>query len=245
MPDQMNLFEAKVSYQAKAADVQIDPSWKKVLAEEFTKPYFAEIKNLLKKEKEDGQRIYPPGPLIFNAFNLTPFDNVKVVVLGQDPYHGKGQAHGLCFSVPNGITPPPSLINIFKEIQTDLNITPPHHGNLEAWAKRGVFLLNAMLTVRANQPASHQGIGWQQFTDKVIQTISDRKRNVVFMLWGKFAMSKSPLIDPLKHLILTAAHPSPYSASAGFFGCGHFSQANQYLQRNGIPPIDWKLDDAS
>lgn len=242
MSDQMNLFEDVVTYKPKSVDVNIEESWKKILSQEFEQPYFTEIRNYLKKEKEEGHMTYPPGSLIFNAFNLTPLDQVKVVILGQDPYHGKGQAHGLCFSVPNGVTPPPSLVNIFKEIERDLGIAPPRHGNLEAWAKRGVFLLNAMLTVRANQPASHQNIGWQQFTDRVIQTISDKKHHVVFILWGKFAMSKSTLIDPLKHLILTAAHPSPYSANAGFFGCRHFSQANEYLKRNGIGEVDWRLE---
>jgi len=163
------------------------------------------------------------------------------VVLGQDPYHGRGQAHGLCFSVPTGIAPPPSLVNIFKEIRSDLGIEPPGHGNLEPWARQGVFLLNAMLTVRANKPASHQQIGWQQFTDTVIQTVSKTQEHAVFMLWGKFAMSKSPLVDATKHLILTAPHPSPYSASYGFFGCKHFSQANEYLQRKGMPTIDWRV----
>jgi len=238
----MNLFEAPGTYTpTKAPDVHIHSSWKKTLASEFRQPYFREIREYLVTEKDNGHRIYPPGTLIFNAFNLTPFENVKVVILGQDPYHGQGQAHGLCFSVPNGVTAPPSLMNIFKELEQDVGVKPPNHGNLEAWSRRGVFLLNAILTVRANQPASHQGIGWQQFTDRVIQTISERKDHTVFILWGKFAMSKSLLIDPMKHLILTAPHPSPYSAGSGFFGCRHFSQANDFLRRHALDPIDWQL----
>jgi uracil-DNA glycosylase len=185
--------------------------------------------------------IYPPGSLLFNAFNTTPFEKVKVVLLGQDPYHGKGQAHGLSFSVPEGIKPPPSLINIFKELQSDTGVPIPRHGNLSKWAQQGVLLLNACLTVRENDPLSHSKIGWTQFTDSVISTISATKKNVVFLLWGKYAQEKQALIDETKHLVLKAAHPSPYSANNGFFGCRHFSKANDYLMKNGLDPIDWAL----
>lgn len=220
---------------------QIEPSWKEVLAEEFQKPYFQKIKQTLVEEKQNGRTIYPPGPLIFNAFNLTPFDEVKVVILGQDPYHGKGQAHGLCFSVPQGIAPPPSLVNIFKELNTDLGVAIPNHGNLEKWAKQGVFLLNAFLTVRANEPASHSKIGWQEFTNAVIQKLSEQRTGIIFLLWGRFAQEKDILIDKSKHHILKAAHPSPFSVS-GFFGCKHFSKTNELLQHEGYNSIDWSLD---
>lgn len=220
---------------------QIEPSWKEILTDEFQKPYFQQIKFFLQEEKKNGKTIYPPGPLIFNAFNLTPFDEVKVVILGQDPYHGKGQAHGLCFSVPQGITPPPSLVNIFKELNNDLGIPIPNHGNLEKWAKQGVFLLNAFLTVCAGEPASHSKIGWQDFTNTVIQKLSEQRTGIVFLLWGKFAQEKDMLIDISRHHILKAAHPSPYSVS-GFFGCRHFSKTNELLKHEGYNPIDWSLD---
>ncbi len=222
-------------------DVKIEPSWKEVLKNEFNKPYFEQIALHIKTEKSQGKIIYPPGSLLFNAFNTTPFHKVKVVILGQDPYHGPGQAHGLCFSVQNGVTPPPSLVNIFKELQQDIGIEIPNHGNLTHWAQQGVFLLNASLSVRAGEPMSHSKIGWAQFTDHVIKTISDKKKNVVFLLWGKFAQEKKILIDERKHLILKAAHPSPLSAHAGFLGCKHFSKTNEYLVKNGIDPIDWSL----
>jgi uracil-DNA glycosylase len=222
-------------------DVKIEESWKQALKDEFSKPYFEQIPRHLKTEKSQGKTIYPPGPLIFNAFNTTPFNKVKVVILGQDPYHGPKQAHGLCFSVQNGVPPPPSLINIFKELQEDIGIKIPDHGNLTHWAEQGVFLLNASLTVRASEPMSHSKIGWAVFTDTVIKKISDLKKNVVFLLWGKFAQEKSVLIDQSKHLILRAAHPSPLSAHAGFFGCKHFSKANTWLMSKGIDPIDWQL----
>jgi uracil-DNA glycosylase len=222
-------------------EVQIDESWKQLLDDEFQQPHFAAIKQFLLKEKEQGVTIYPPGPLIFHAFNLTPFDQLKVVILGQDPYHGKGQAHGLCFSVPDGVPPPPSLQNIFKELQADLGVPVPKSGNLTGWAKQGVMLLNALLTVRANQPASHHNIGWERFTDAVIRKISDGKTGVVFLLWGKFAQEKQSLIDLGKHDVLKAAHPSPYSANNGFFGCRHFSRTNELLETNGIAPVDWRL----
>jgi uracil-DNA glycosylase len=222
-------------------DVQIEESWKKVLQEEFSKPYFSEIVSFLRAEKQSGKIVYPPGKLIFNAFNTTPFDKVKIILLGQDPYHGPGQAHGLSFSVPNGIAQPPSLVNIFKELYNDIGMSAPQSGNLTHWAEQGVLLLNASLTVRANEPMSHAKIGWAEFTNAVIQKISDQKNNRVFLLWGKFAQEKQVLIDDKKHLILKAAHPSPFSANNGFFGCGHFSKANAYLQKQGIGAIDWTL----
>jgi len=221
-------------------DVKIEQSWKNVLKDEFEKNYFSDIVNYLKAEKELGKIIYPPGKLIFHAFEATPFDKVKLVLLGQDPYHGQGQAHGLAFSVQFGIKPPPSLVNIFKELHSDLGMKIPDHGNLENWTKQGVFLLNAALTVRAAEPNSHAKIGWHQFTNSVIEKISKQKENVVFFLWGKFAQEKQELIDGTKHLVLKAAHPSPYSADR-FFGCRHFSKANQYLVDNKIDPIDWSL----
>jgi uracil-DNA glycosylase len=221
-------------------DVKIESSWKTVLQEEFDKPYFADVVNYVKAEKAAGHTIYPPGGLIFNAFDKTPFDKVKVVILGQDPYHGYGQAHGLCFSVPRGVKAPPSLINIFNEIHSDLGIAPPNHGCLERWAEQGVFLLNAILTVRANTPASHSGIGWHTFTDAVIRKISDEKTGVVFLLWGNFARAKRELINTEKHFVLEAAHPSPLARGA-FSGCRHFSKANELLQKQGLEPIDWRL----
>ena len=222
-------------------DVQIDPSWKDLLAPEFNKPYFNQIVQHLKTEKKQGKTIYPPGPFIFNAFNSTPVDKVKVVILGQDPYHGPGQAHGLCFSVQKGVPPPPSLVNIFKELKEDIGIPTPAHGDLIHWAQQGVFLLNASLTVRAAEPMSHAKIGWAQFTDTVIQTLAASRSHLVFLLWGKFAQEKVRLIDESKHCILRAAHPSPLSAYAGFFGCRHFSKANQYLMENGVEPVDWQV----
>jgi len=222
-------------------DVKIDSSWKNVLKAEFEKPYFLETVTFLRMEKSAGKVIYPPGSLLFNAFNTTPFDSVKVVLLGQDPYHGPGQAHGLCFSVPDGITPPPSLVNIFKELHNDSGVPLPRSGNLTRWAQQGVLLLNASLSVRANEPMSHSRIGWAHFTDSVISKVSELKRNVVFLLWGKFAQEKQALIDETKHLVLKAAHPSPYSANNGFLGCRHFSKTNNYLVQNGIDPVDWSL----
>ena len=203
-------------------DVRINETWKKALKPEFSKPYFLEIVNFLRTEKMQGKTIFPPGGLIFNAFNTTPFDNVKVVLIGQDPYHGQGQAHGLSFSVQNGVVPPPSLMNIYKELQSDVGCKIPAHGNLTHWAEQGVLLLNASLTVRANEPMSHSKMGWANFTDAVIRKISDEKEHVVFLLWGKFAQEKQSLIDETKHLVLKAAHPSHYSANNGFFGCKHF-----------------------
>lgn len=223
-------------------EVKIDPSWKAVLQPAFERASFHNLVMHLKTERATGQVIYPPGSLLFNAFNKTPFGRVKVVILGQDPYHGAGQAMGLSFSVPKGIQPPPSLINIFKELKADIGLKTPGHGDLTHWSGQGVLLLNASLTVRANEPNSHSKIGWHEFTDSVIKTLSDKREGLVFMLWGRFAQDKSLLIDETKHLILKAAHPSPFSADKGFFGCGHFSRANQYLTKNGREPVDWGLD---
>jgi uracil-DNA glycosylase len=222
------------------APVQIEESWKNALNEEFQKPYFPLIRQFIMEQKAKGKRVYPPGPLIFNAFNLTPLAKLKVVIIGQDPYHGAGQAHGLCFSVPMGVKPPPSLVNIFKEIKNDLGIDPPNHGNLEKWAKQGVLLLNASLTVNEGEANSHAGCGWHTFTDAVIKKISDEKEGVVFLLWGKFAQDKAALIDTSKHFVLKSAHPSPFSVDR-FFGCKHFSKTNELLKQQDKEPIDWNL----
>jgi uracil-DNA glycosylase len=219
----------------------IEESWKVVLGKEFGKTYMAELKAFLVEEKKL-YRIFPPGSLIFNAFNQTPFGSVKVVILGQDPYHGFGEAHGLCFSVPEGVPNPPSLINIFKEIENDLAIPPPRHGNLTSWARQGVLLLNATLTVRENQAGSHQNKGWETFTDEAIRQLSAQREGLIFVLWGKFAEAKEALIDKSKHFILTAPHPSPFSANRGFFGCRHFSRINELLKQMGKQQIDWRLE---
>lgn len=222
-------------------NVRIESSWKEVLQPEFDKPYFAGLSAFLHHEKESGVTIYPPAGKIFNAFELTPFNKVRVVILGQDPYHNPGQAEGLSFSVPPGIATPPSLVNIYKEISNDLGVDMSHkNGSLAGWAHQGVFLLNAILTVRASQAASHSRIGWETFTDAVIKTISDRKEGVVFLLWGNFARNKRELIDTTKHHVLEAAHPSPLARGA-FFGCRHFSKTNNILINNGQQPIDWTL----
>ncbi len=222
-------------------EVKIENSWKELLQPEFEKKYFENLVLFLKQEKQNKKVIYPQGQHIFHAFEKTPFDQVKVVILGQDPYHGAGQAHGLCFSVPENITPPPSLKNIFKELYNDLKIPPPNHGNLEKWAEQGVLLLNATLTVEDGKAASHSNIGWQTFTDKVIEIINLQKEKIVFILWGNFAKQKMALIDTQKHYVLTAAHPSPLSAHSGFFGCKHFSQTNDYLVSINTTPIQWQL----
>jgi uracil-DNA glycosylase len=218
----------------------IEESWKQVLDNEFNKPYFTELKQFLIAEKQRF-RVFPPGPAIFNAFNHTAFSAVKVVLLGQDPYHGYGQAHGLCFSVPEGVPKPPSLLNIFKELNSDLGVPSPSHGNLTKWALQGVLLLNATLTVRENQAGSHQGKGWETFTDAAISALSEKREGLIFMLWGNYAISKRELVDNSKHFILTAPHPSPLSASRGFFGCRHFSQTNNLLKQMGKEPVDWSL----
>lgn len=224
-----------------AHGVQLEASWSARLADEFEKAYFQQIRYFLKAELRDGKAIYPPGKLMFHAYHRTPFNKVKVVILGQDPYHGPGQAHGLSFSVPQGLKPPPSLVNIFKELERDIGMPRPASGNLESWADQGVFLLNAMLSVEARQPGSHQKLGWQYFTDATIKTLSEEREHLVFFLWGAFARQKAALIDRERHLILEAAHPSPFSADKGFFGCRHFSKANDYLEKNGIEPVDWNL----
>ena len=221
-------------------DVKIEQSWKNALQSEFDKPYFISLARTLHQEKKAGEIIYPPGPLIFRAFELTPVDQVKVVILGQDPYHGPGQAMGLSFSVPDTVKAPPSLKNIFKEIETDLGIQMSGRPNLESWARQGVLLLNSILTVRAGQAASHRALGWQEFTDYVIKYISDHCEGVVFLLWGNFARNKKELIDQTRHYVLEAAHPSPLAGGA-FFGCRHFSRTNAILQQEGKTPIDWQL----
>jgi uracil-DNA glycosylase len=220
---------------------QIEESWKMVLYEEFQSAYFQALTDFLREEKKN-HTIYPAGPQIFSAFDHTPFNKVKVVILGQDPYHGPGQAHGLCFSVPDGIHHPPSLMNIFKEIKSDLGIPVPVNGNLTNWARQGVLLVNAILTVRANTPASHQNKGWEKFTDAVIRNLSEKRKNIIFLLWGNYAQAKETLIDSSRHTILKSAHPSPLSASRGFFGCRHFSRTNQILEELGLSGIDWNLN---
>lgn len=222
------------------SDIKIEQSWKKNLTPILAEPYMQDLRNTVRQYYQNPNKtIYPEPKNLFNAFDSCPFDKVAVVILGQDPYHGEGQAHGLCFSVPQGKYPPPSLKNIFKEIQSDIGTAPPSHGDLSDWAAQGVFLLNAILTVEAHKPASHRDIGWEQFTDSVIQLLSDKRDNLVFFLWGNFAKQKQDLIDTNKHLILTAPHPSPYSAASGFFGCKHFSQANEYLKQHNKQIIAW------
>lgn len=221
-------------------NVRIESSWKAALADEFQKPYWESLANFVRGEYQT-KAVYPPPKLIFNAFDLCPFDAVKVVILGQDPYHGKGQAHGLSFSVPEGIALPPSLRNIYRELHDDLGIPIPKTGNLERWAKQGVLLLNATLTVLAGKPMSHHGRGWEEFTAAAIKKLSDEREHLVFLLWGKNAQDRGREIDRTKHLVLEAPHPSPYSAVSGFFGCRHFSKANAYLLQHGMTPIDWRL----
>jgi uracil-DNA glycosylase len=222
-------------------EIQMEESWKEILKDEFEKEYFQHLITFIKAEVATGKIIYPPGKLFFNAFEKTPFNNVKVVILGQDPYHNPRQAHGLSFSVPEGVTKPPSLQNIFKELKSDLGIDIPENGNLEKWALQGVLLLNASLSVRQNEPGSHSPIGWLNFTDQVIKKISALKEGIIFLLWGKFAQEKQSLIDETKHYVLKAAHPSPFSADKGFFGCRHFSKTNELLVKQNKTPIDWKL----
>ena len=218
----------------------IEESWKKVLWDEFQQPYFAELKQFLVEEKKK-YTVYPPGPLIFNAFNKTPFDKVKVVLIGQDPYHEPGQAHGLCFSVQDGVPHPKSLINIFKELHDDVGFEIPQSGNLEKWTEQGVFLLNATLTVRAHEAGSHQNHGWERFTDAAISKLSQQREGLVFLLWGNYAKQKEALIDTSKHHILSTVHPSPLSAHRGFFGCKHFSKTNEILRKLGKTEINWQL----
>ena len=218
----------------------IEETWKKVLWDEFQQPYFAELKQFLLEEKRK-YTVYPPGPMIFNAFNKTPFDKVKVVLIGQDPYHEPGQAHGLCFSVQDGVPHPKSLINIFKELRDDVGFEIPVNGNLEKWAEQGVFLLNATLTVRAHEAGSHQNHGWERFTDAAISKLSMQREGLVFLLWGSYAKQKEALIDTSKHYILSTVHPSPLSAHRGFFGCKHFSKTNEILRKLGKTEINWQL----
>lgn len=227
---------------AESVEPRIDPAWREALKAEFTADYFKDLKQFLKKEKKQ-YTVYPPGNRIFAAYDHTPFDQVKVVIIGQDPYHGPGQANGLCFSVSNGVQHPPSLANIFKELENDLGIPCPDSGNLEKWARQGVLLLNATLTVRKFAPRSHQGKGWERFTNASIKAISENKRGIVFLLWGRYAQEKKAIIDQTRHHILETPHPSPYSAHKGFFGCRHFSTANKLLRDQGKEPIDWNISE--
>lgn len=220
-------------------EIRLDPSWKSRLESEFSLQYMVALRQFLVERKRSGAVIYPPGDLIFNALNSTPFETVKVVILGQDPYHGPGQAHGLCFSVQDGVTPPPSLVNIYKELEADLGISRPVNGNLQHWAQQGVLLLNAVLTVERGSAGAHQGKGWEQFTDRVVSELNGSRDGLVFMLWGSYAMKKGAVIDRDRHLVLTAPHPSPLSAHRGFFGCRHFSKANSWLEQHGGPPVNW------
>jgi len=223
--------------------VKLDDSWKAVLGPEFEQPYMQHLKAFLKEEKAEGKHVFPKGSEYFRALDLTPLDEVRVVILGQDPYHGAGQAHGLCFSVRPGVRLPPSLVNIYKELQDDLGIPPAKHGFLEHWAKQGVLLLNSVLTVVEGRPAAHQGQGWERFTDAVIRAVNDLPRSVVFILWGSYAQKKASFVDTSRHLVLKSAHPSPLSAHNGFFGSRPFSKTNAFLEAKGYPPIDWRLPD--
>ncbi|WP_312936079.1 uracil-DNA glycosylase [Pseudomonas sp.] len=221
--------------------IKLEPTWKAALRDEFDQPYMHQLRAFLRQEHAAGKQIYPPGPLIFNALNTTPLPQVKVVILGQDPYHGPGQAHGLCFSVQPGVPTPPSLVNIYKELHRDLNLPIPNHGYLQSWAEQGVLLLNTTMTVERANAASHAKKGWEHFTDRIIEVVSEQCENVVFLLWGAHAQSKQKLIDGTKHLVLKSVHPSPLSAYRGFIGCGHFSRANGFLEQRGITPINWAL----
>ncbi|MBT8039845.1 MAG: uracil-DNA glycosylase [Xanthomonadales bacterium] len=220
-------------------EIKLEESWKRRLEDEFNQPYMTALRRFLVERKQAGAQVFPPGRLIFNALDSTPFDQVKVVIFGQDPYHGHGQAHGLCFSVPEGVAVPPSLQNIHKEIQQDLGLRPPTQGNLRGWAEQGVLLLNAVLTVEQGRASAHQGKGWERFTDRVAAELNEGRENLVFLLWGSYAMKKGAFIDRERHLVLTAPHPSPLSAHRGFFGCRHFSKTNAWLERHGMEPIRW------
>ena len=221
--------------------VQLEPSWFDALGTEFDEPYMRELRAFLQREKQAGKSVYPPGGLIFNALNATPLNDVNVVILGQDPYHNPDQAHGLCFSVLPGVAPPPSLLNIYKELDRDLGFMAPRHGYLQSWAQQGVLLLNAVLTVERGRAASHQGKGWEKFTDRVVHVLNEQREGLVFMLWGSYAQKKGQFISRKRHLVLECAHPSPLSAHRGFLGCGHFSKANAWLSDKGKPVIDWQL----
>jgi len=229
----------------KSGEIRLHPSWLGPLRREFDQPYMGELKNFLLAEREKGRTIFPRASNWFRALDLTPLDQVRVVILGQDPYHGPGQAHGLCFSVPPGVRPPPSLMNIFKELQSDLGIAPGGHGLLEHWAKQGVLLLNSVLTVEMGQAASHREKGWERFTDAVVRLVNEKSDPVVFMLWGGYAQKKAAFVDTSRHLVLKAPHPSPLSAHSGFFGCRHFSKANAFLESKGLHPIDWALPECA
>jgi len=220
-------------------EIRLDPSWKNRLESEFSQPYMISLRQFLLERKGGGAVIYPPGDLIFNAMNSTPFEAVKVVILGQDPYHGPGQAHGLCFSVLEGVAIPPSLINIYKELEADLGSARPVNGNLQHWAGQGVLLLNAVLTVEQGRAGAHQGKGWEKFTDRIVSELNESRDGLVFMLWGSYAMKKGAMIDRSRHLVLTAPHPSPLSAHRGFLGCRHFSRANEWLVQHGQSPVEW------
>jgi uracil-DNA glycosylase len=224
-------------------EIRLDPSWLEPLRDEFDQPYMAELKRFLSAEREQGKRIFPRPPEWFRALELTPLEKVRVVILGQDPYHGEGQAHGLCFSVQPGVRPPPSLVNIYKELESDLGIAPRRHGFLEHWASQGVLLLNSVLTVEMGRAASHRERGWERFTDRIVAHVNAKRDPVVFMLWGSHAQKKAAFVDGSRHMVLKAAHPSPLSAHSGFFGCRHFSKANAFLEGQGLPPVDWALPD--
>lgn len=240
MPTQQTAQKIETS-TASTATPKLHPSWVRAIGGEFEKPYMANLRAFLQAEKQAGKQIFPPGSLIFNALNTTPFDKTKVVIIGQDPYHGPGQAHGLCFSVMPGVRFPPSLQNIFKEIQSDIGCPMPRSGDLTKWAEQGVLLLNATLTVEAHRAGSHQKKGWEEFTDAVIGSLNERRDNLVFLLWGSYAQKKAAFVDKNKHLVLQSVHPSPLSAHRGFFGNGHFSHANDYLRKHGQTPINWNL----
>ena len=222
-------------------EIKLEPGWRERLASEFEQPYMAELKRFLLAERDRGKRIFPKGSEWFRALDLTPLEKVRVVILGQDPYHGLGQAHGLCFSVRHGVQPPPSLVNIFKELRSDVGVEPAQHGFLEHWAEQGVLLLNSVLTVEMGRAASHREKGWERVTDAIIQLVNAKEEPVVFMLWGSYAQKKAAFVDTSRHLVLKAPHPSPLSAHSGFFGCRHFSKANAFLEARGLPPIDWAL----
>jgi uracil-DNA glycosylase len=245
-PAQPPSDDAQPAKEAEAGrEIRLDSSWKKRLEPEFRQDYMKELRDFLVSRKRAGATIYPPGPQIFNALDSTPFDRVRLVILGQDPYHGPRQAHGLCFSVQAGIPAPPSLVNIFKELEADLGFEPPDHGCLQAWADRGVLLLNAVLTVERGNAGAHQGKGWERFTDQVVRSLNAERDGLVFLLWGGYALKKGSFLDRDRHCVLTAPHPSPLSAHRGFFGCRHFSRANAYLEGRGEAPIDWSLPPVS
>lgn len=234
-------MESLPTAEKRSTEVQLEPSWRKRLQSEFTAGYMRELKAFLVKEKKRGRKIFPRGDQIFAALNRTPFEKVRVVILGQDPYHGPGQAHGLCFSVPAGVKPPPSLVNIFKELSTDVGAAVSGNGSLESWAEQGVLLLNSVLTVESGRAAAHQNKGWEKFTDRVVQLLNDERENIVFILWGSYAQKKAAFVDRKKHFVIESVHPSPLSSHRGFFGSRPFSKANAYLQSKNLPPIQWAL----